>query len=112
MVLFGKLTLSSVGGSDGAVEDLAAAILARDGWTERLTARVGDSDVVHAVTMDEQNLPRPACNTGIGGWDPRRLRPMLAAVTCERCRKQYPEQAWTEQLALSFNDPPAESHHG
>ncbi|MEO3889103.1 hypothetical protein [Nonomuraea sp. B5E05] len=51
--------------------------------------RVEGSRTVHlagtGVDRHDEELPAPACHTGIAGWDPRRLRSSQAPVTCRRC---------------------------
>lgn len=53
------------------------------------TVRVEGSGTVHhaGTSIDRTGapLPHPACNTGIAGWDPGRLRPSKAPVNCLRC---------------------------
>ncbi|WP_219505337.1 hypothetical protein [Nonomuraea ceibae] len=77
----------------GAIVDRSAAGQAAP------AVRVEGSRTVHlagtSVDRYDEELPAPACRTGIAGWDPRRLRVSLAPVTCRRClglvqRRQMP----------------------
>jgi hypothetical protein len=51
--------------------------------------RLLDSGTVHlaGTARDHrgEDLPAPACHTGISGWDPTRLVATEAPVTCRRC---------------------------
>lgn len=64
-----------------------------------VAVRVDGSRTVHmagtSVDRTGAPLPHPACNTGIAGWDPSRLRASQAPVNCLRCirlakRRQMP----------------------
>lgn len=56
---------------------------------EHRGVRVGVTGRVHrpGYSIDHRGvaLPSPACNTGIAGWDARRLRFTDAPVDCLRC---------------------------
>ncbi|MFI7451391.1 hypothetical protein ACIBQX_28110 [Nonomuraea sp. NPDC049714] len=77
----------------GAIVDRSAAGQAAP------AVRVEGSRTVHlagtSVDRYDEELPAPACHTGIAGWDPRRLRSSDAPVNCRRClrlisRRQLP----------------------
>ena len=61
--------------------------------------RVGSSDVVHGVRLvpwlGGVEVPAPACDVGIGGWDLSALEPVTAPITCRRCQRMRPDRAIT-----------------
>lgn len=68
--------------------------------------RLGTGGRVHrpSTATDHRGdlLPAPACNTGIAGWDARRLRFTEAPVDCLRCLRMAgaAEYVPLQQLAM------------
>lgn len=55
-----------------------------------------------AMTTDHRGdeLPAPACNTGVAGWDARRLRWTDAPVDCLRCLRRGPAEPIPAQQVI------------
>ncbi|MBP2703540.1 hypothetical protein JOL79_06970 [Microbispora sp. RL4-1S] len=68
---------------------------------------VDGSGVVHLAGSSTDHhgevLPSPGCNTGLAGWDPRRLRFTDAPINCRKCQRLIAARQLAvpvEQIAL------------
>ncbi len=73
-----------------ALAGIADQIRAKfSGGRRALTPSTGTVHHLSESSWFGHRLPAPACQTGLAGWDPNRLEPTWAPVSCARCQATY-----------------------